>query len=36
MARSSGFSLRHRWSDWLRHPFTSDSTAQVVVYQRER
>jgi hypothetical protein len=26
--------LRERWSDWSRSPFTSDSTAHVSVWEK--
>src|SRR6266852_6470584 len=31
MARLAGMTLRERWSDWNRQPFTSDSTEHVSV-----
>jgi hypothetical protein len=34
MARIAGMSLRERWSDWHRTPFTSESTSHVSVWQR--
>jgi SAM-dependent methyltransferase len=34
MARLTGFRLRDRWSDWTSAPFTSESTEQVVVYEK--
>jgi SAM-dependent methyltransferase len=34
MARLAGMSLRERWSDWNREPFTSDSTQHVSVWQK--
>jgi hypothetical protein len=34
MARLAGFRLRHRWADWNRTPFTSESTTQVAVYEK--
>jgi hypothetical protein len=34
MARLAGMSLRERWSDWNRKPFTSDSTQHVSVWQK--
>jgi SAM-dependent methyltransferase len=34
MARLSGMSLCHRWSDWNRLPFTGESTAHVSVWRR--
>jgi SAM-dependent methyltransferase len=32
MARLAGMSLRHRWADWDRSPFTGDSTKHVSVW----
>jgi SAM-dependent methyltransferase len=34
MARLAGMSLRDRWSDWKRSPFTADSTSHVSVWQK--
>jgi SAM-dependent methyltransferase len=34
MARLAGMSLRERWADWNRDPFTSDSRKHVSVWQR--
>ncbi len=34
MARLASFRLRDRWADWDRNPFTSDSTSQVVVFEK--
>jgi hypothetical protein len=34
MARLAGMSLRERWSDWDRAPFTSDSRSHVSVGQK--
>jgi len=34
MARLAGLTLRERWSDWHRTPFTSDSTAHVSVWAK--
>ncbi len=34
MARLAGMTLRDRWSDWSRAPFTSDSTQHVSVWQK--
>ena len=31
MARLAGMTLRERWSDWLRAPFTSESTSHISV-----
>ena len=36
MARLAGMTLRERWSDWTREPFTSDSTAHVSVWEKGR
>jgi SAM-dependent methyltransferase len=33
MARIAGMTLRERWSDWNRAPFTSDSTTHVSVWE---
>ena len=33
MARLAGMSLRERWSDWTRSPFTAESTSHVSVWQ---
>jgi SAM-dependent methyltransferase len=33
MARLAGMTLRERWGDWHRAPFTSDSTSHVSVWQ---
>jgi SAM-dependent methyltransferase len=33
MARLAGLTLRERWSDWRREPFTSDSRAHVSVWE---
>jgi SAM-dependent methyltransferase len=33
MARLAGMTLRDRWSDWARSPFTSDSTQHVSVWE---
>ncbi len=35
MADIVGLRLRHRWADWSRTPFTSDSTSHVSVWQSE-
>ena len=35
MARLAGMTLRERWSDWDRAPFTSDSTTHVSVWERQ-
>lgn len=34
MARLAGLELEHRWADWTRAPFTSDSRQHVSVYRR--
>jgi SAM-dependent methyltransferase len=34
MARIAGMTLRERWSDWNREPFTSDSGKHVSVWQK--
>ena len=34
MARLAGMTLRERWSDWNREPFTSESRSHVSVWQR--
>ncbi len=34
MARLAGLRLAHRWADWSRAPFTSDSVSQVAVFTR--
>jgi len=34
MARLAGMSLRERWSDWNRAPFTAESTKHVSVWQK--
>jgi len=34
MARLGGMSLRDRWSDWNRTPFTAESTSHVSVWQK--
>ncbi len=36
MARLAGMSLRDRWSDWMRSPFTAGSTSHVSVWQMPR
>jgi SAM-dependent methyltransferase len=35
MARLAGLTLRERWSNWSREPFTSDSREHVSVWQKE-
>lgn len=34
MARLAGMTLRHRWADWHRSPFTADSPSHVSVWER--
>ena len=34
MARLAGMTLRERWSNWAREPFTSDSTAHISVWEK--
>ena len=34
MARLAGMTLRERWGDWKREPFTSDSTEHVSVWEK--
>jgi SAM-dependent methyltransferase len=34
MARTAGMTLRERWSDWNRSPFTKDSKSHVSVWQK--
>jgi hypothetical protein len=34
MARLAGMTLRERWSDWTRAPFTGDSTSHVSVWEK--
>jgi SAM-dependent methyltransferase len=34
MARLAGMTLRERWSDWDREPFTSESTKHVCVWEK--
>jgi SAM-dependent methyltransferase len=34
MARVAGMTLRERWSDWNREPFTSESTKHVSVWEK--
>lgn len=34
MARLAGLELEHRWADWHRSPFTSDSTDHVSVWRK--
>ena len=35
MARLAGMSLRERWADWDRTPFTSESASHVSVWQKD-
>lgn len=35
MARLAGMSLRHRWADWDRSPFTGDSGSHVSVWEKD-
>jgi len=34
MAQLAGMTLRERWSDWKREPFTSESTSHVSVWEK--
>jgi SAM-dependent methyltransferase len=34
MARLAGLTLRERWSDWSRAPFTNDSTKHISVWEK--
>jgi SAM-dependent methyltransferase len=34
MARLAGMTLRERWSDWNREPFTSDSPSHISVWEK--
>lgn len=34
MARLAGMTLRERWADWTREPFTGDSTSHISVWQK--
>ena len=34
MARLAGMTLRERWSDWKREPFTAESTKHVSVWEK--
>lgn len=34
MAKIAGLTLRHRWSDWHRNPFTSDSPDHISIWQK--
>ena len=36
MAQLAGMSLRNRWADWDRSPFTAESTSHVSVWERTR
>jgi hypothetical protein len=33
MAQLAGMRLRHRWADWHRNAFTSESRSQVSVWE---
>jgi SAM-dependent methyltransferase len=35
MAQLAGLRLRHRWSNWQREPFTSQSMKHISVYERD-
>ena len=35
MARIAGMSLKYRWADWDRSPFTAESTKHVSVWQKD-
>jgi SAM-dependent methyltransferase len=35
MARLAGMTLRERWSDWSREPFTSDSRSHISVWEKD-
>jgi hypothetical protein len=34
MARLAGLTLRHRWADWDRTPFDSESRGHVSVWEK--
>jgi hypothetical protein len=34
MAQLAGMTLRERWNDWNREPFTSESTIDVSVWEK--
>ncbi len=34
MARIAGMTLRERWSNWKRDPFTKDSTTHISVWEK--
>ena len=34
MAQLAGMTLRERWGDWTREPFTSESTKHVSVWEK--
>ena len=36
MARLAGMTLRERWADWTRAPYTSESTKHVSVWEKSR
>ena len=35
MARLTGMTLRERWADWHRSPFTGDSRNHISVWQKQ-
>jgi hypothetical protein len=35
MARLAGMTLRERWSDWSREPFTAESRSHVSVWEKD-
>jgi hypothetical protein len=35
MARLAGMTLRERWADWHRAPFTDESTSHVSVWGKD-
>jgi hypothetical protein len=35
MARLAGMTLRERWTDWNREPFTSDSRQRISVREKK-
>ena len=34
MTRIAGLRLKERWADWAGHPFRSQTTAHVSVYEK--
>ena len=34
MAQLAGMTLRERWSDWTREPFTADSIKHISVWEK--